>query len=91
MNDLEKVIEELNDLRFHFRAMAGISSSRQGRANHIESARTIEDAIALLKAQEALEPVYGLGITRCGQCNNEIDKYGGDKYCPNCGRKVKWE
>lgn len=52
MPDLEKVIEGLNDLRSHFRAMAGISSSRQGRANHIESARTIEDAIALLKAQE---------------------------------------
>ena len=52
MPDLEKVIEGLNDLRSYFRAMAGISSSRQGRANHIESARTIEDALALLKAQE---------------------------------------
>lgn len=52
MADLEMVIEGLNDLRSHFQAMAGISSSRQGRANHTESARTIEDAIALLKAQE---------------------------------------
>lgn len=52
MTDQEKrakTIEGLKELRSHFRAMAGISSSRQGRANHIESARTIEDAIAVLK------------------------------------------
>lgn len=47
-------------------------------------------AIALLKAQEPVEPVYELGITRCGQCNHEIDKYGGDNYCPQCGKAVKW-
>ena len=46
---------------------------------------------ALLKAQEPVEPVYELGITRCGQCNHEIDKYGGDNYCPQCGKAVKWE
>ena len=46
---LAKTIEGLKELRSHFRAMAGISSSRQERANHIESARTIEDAIAVLK------------------------------------------
>ncbi len=46
---LAKTIEGLKELQSHFRAMAGISSSRQGRANHIESARTIEDAIAVLK------------------------------------------
>ena len=43
-----------------------------------------------LKAQEPVEPVYELGITRCGQCNHEIDKYGGDNYCPQCGKAVKW-
>ena len=47
-------------------------------------------AIALLKAQEPVEPVYELGITRCGRCNHEIDKYGGDNYCPQCGKAVKW-
>lgn len=53
MPDLEKVIEGLKELRSHFCAMAGIASSRQGRANHIESKRIIEDAIELIKAQEA--------------------------------------
>lgn len=53
--------------------------------------RLKNDALALLKAQEPVEPVYELGITRCGQCNHEIDKYGGDNYCPQCGKAVKWE
>lgn len=52
MPDLEKVIEGLKELQSHFRAMAGIASSKQGRANHIESARNIGDALALLKALE---------------------------------------
>lgn len=50
--DREKVIEGLKELRSHFCAMAGIASSRQGRANHIESARTIDDALVLLQAQK---------------------------------------
>ena len=53
--------------------------------------RLCGDALALLKAQEPVEPVYGLGITRCGRCNHEIDKYGGDNYCPQCGKAVKWK
>ena len=48
----EKVVEGLKELQSHSRAMAGISSSKQGRESHIESARTIGEAIALLKAQE---------------------------------------
>ena len=34
-----KTIEGLKELRAHFRALAGIASSKQGRANHIESAK----------------------------------------------------
>ena len=52
MDKREKVIKGMEELRSHFRAMAGIASSNQGRANHIGSARIIGDAIDLLKAQE---------------------------------------
>ena len=66
MPELEKVVEGLKELRSHFRAMAGISSSRQGRANHIGSARTIEDTIALLKSlsafKEYFDGLYGQGL-----------------------------
>jgi len=58
----EKVVERLKELQSHFRSMAGISSSKQGRASYI--ARTIGDAIALLKAQEprvmTLEDLWSL-------------------------------
>lgn len=50
-----KTIEGLKELRSHFRAMAGIASSNQARAGHIESARIIDDAITMLEMQE---PVY---------------------------------
>jgi len=53
MPDREKTAEELRELRSYFRAMAGIASSEEGRLNHMKSARTIEDAIILLKAQES--------------------------------------
>ena len=51
MPEQEKVIEGLKELRAYFYAMAGIASSKQGRANHLGSARTIGDTLALLKAQ----------------------------------------
>ena len=49
------------------------------------------DALEILKAQEVTKPIRNLGITRCGNCNREIDKYEGVKYCPNCGKAVKWD
>lgn len=62
-----------------------------GQHGMSECKQLARDALALLKAQEPVEPVYELGITRCGQCNHEIDKYGGDNYCPQCGQAVKWK
>ena len=50
------------------------------------------DILAILREQEPVKPIYEFGgITRCGACNSEIDKFDGDKYCHSCGRKVKWE
>ena len=47
------------------------------------------DAIALLKAQEPVKPLWRRGIPFCGKCGREFGR--GFKYCPDCGRKVKWE
>jgi len=52
VTESEKVIEDLKELQIYFRTMAGISTSKEGRQNHMKSARMIEDALALLKAQE---------------------------------------
>jgi hypothetical protein len=54
MSDQEKVVEQLKELRSHFRALAGITSSSESRKNYVESARTIDEAIELLKEQEPM-------------------------------------
>lgn len=57
--------------------------------------KAIEDALALLREQEPVEPhverdsdgdswYYG-----CGACHEAIDYK--DKFCRHCGREVKWE
>ena len=55
------------------------------------STEDAKEILALLKEHEPTEPICNLGITRCGNCNHEIDKYEGVNYCPNCGKKVDWE
>lgn len=56
----------------------------------------IRDAIALLKAQEPVEPIPGLWdrdiqLYKCGACGGEIGAGGIAKYCFHCGRAVKWK
>lgn len=57
-----------------------------------------DDALALLKAREAVEPTIGRCEEydghdswwyQCGKCNTPIDYH--DSYCRNCGQAVKWE
>ena len=62
----------------------------------------MRDALALLKEQEAVEPVRDKETGRfwlCGNCgayvgyedNDPSDPNEFDNYCRNCGRSVKWE
>ena len=52
-----------------------------------------DDALALLKEQEAVTPKYIDGkrnhFIKCGKCNTDLMR--GMKYCPYCGQAVKWE
>lgn len=60
-----------------------------------------KDALSILKEQEAVEPVditsgsdpiitlLKISMWECGNCGERIAKY--DKYCPECGKAVKWE
>lgn len=55
-------------------------------------APALRDALALLKAQEPVEPTLRGGIGGywyCGACNYQISR--GDKFCRYCGQAVKWE
>lgn len=53
----------------------------------------VKDALALLKAQEAVEPVQDIMgdalFWVCGKCGYDI--ISSDRYCANCGRAVKWD
>lgn len=62
------------------------------------------DIIALLKAQEAqdaVKPIMDIDTWVCGKCGTRVERQSmaGPNvliaeqldFCPNCGRKVKWE
>ena len=59
-----------------------------------QCAELVRDAIAMLNEQEAVEPIIMdhivFGTSRkCSKCNRYLFPAG--RYCPNCGRMVKWE
>lgn len=87
--DSENVIKGLNDI-------GGFITRRVGFEQARNFLRTIDDAIALLNEQEAVEPVFEceeptlkLGQFHCGNCHTSfgISHYN---FCPFCGKPVKW-
>lgn len=90
MIDREKIIDELKegiDFAFH-RCHCGLGV-------------TLEMALALLEAPKEQEPIapiteqdmneYTSDIEQkyfCGACRYKV--YKSEKYCANCGRKIKW-
>ena len=67
--------------------------------NHIRCVNDLhDDALELLKEQEAVEPIKPLDkdddyTFMCSNCKGEL--FCGDvirdNFCPTCGRSVKWE
>jgi len=52
-----------------------------------------KDALELLKEREPVAPYWFEGIWKCGKCGDGVVGYGTDhygKFCPVCGRRVKW-
>lgn len=61
--------------------------------NYYDAYKTVDDAIDLLKEQEAV-PVIQREIMHmlfwcCSSCGVAITD--GDKFCRNCGKELKWE
>ena len=88
MTDREEVVKGLEQFITDFKPFCGNKADWQ----------KIYDALALLKAQEAVRP--GIGIIHnddgsksyflhCPLDGTTLDD--GDKYCRKCGRAVKWE
>jgi hypothetical protein len=52
----------------------------------------LEDAFALLKAQEPVKPTWRWDYAYCGECGFHLHwMVEKNNYCPECGRAVKWE
>ena len=52
------------------------------------------DVLALLKEQEAVEPIPPTDesdLWKCGNCNHQLFRCTHQRYCDMCGKKVKWE
>lgn len=55
---------------------------------------SINDALSLLKKQEAIAPIPPTDesdLWKCGNCNHQLFRATHQKYCEMCGRKVKWD
>lgn len=87
--DREKVIKGLECCKIPF------TKCYNGGCPYFENdgckARLKSDALALLKEQEAVEPVWRRGKAFCGKCGLGLHMaVEQNNYCPNCGRAVKW-
>ena len=95
MDMREKTVKALEKAIQCFERYSGDEYGREYNYTHVE-VEVLEDAVALLKAQEPVEPIPGLWdrdiqLYKCGACGGEIGAGGIAKYCFHCGQAVKWE
>ena len=97
MPDRENVIKGLADISEYARAKADIAGIGKGKEVFDSYYRAVEDAIALLKEQEAVKPKKENDGNPepctswwyvCGDCGRYIDPH--DRFCRHCGREVDW-
>jgi rubrerythrin len=92
MEKTEKIISEFERFVQEYNCDVGCTSY---------DSEVLEGVLALLKAQESVEPVLDIDTWKCRNCGHTLEHQEllGDnalfheqyKYCPNYGRKVKWE
>ena len=76
MADREKVVDGLTDLKRFLPSTMW---------------EPINDALALLKEQEAVKPTWQQGKAYCGSCGKRIPLKIGARYCHKCGKELKWK
>ena len=79
--DREKVIAELEDIQKSLDEGYGVGLTWKSNL--------IRNTLELLKEQEEVEPLSEHRLFICSVCKNSLSR--GQKYCHECGRKVKWE
>lgn len=84
MTDREKVIEILEKAKTIIEGWVPMFEQYNTPAG-------IDYAIALLKEQNAIEPLSPAwsSMYLCGKCKYPVGRH--NNYCPQCGRMVKWD
>ena len=99
MPDREKVIKGLQIERECVARDCGRDCRKCDLAQEWEWLLSVyDDALALLKEQEAKKPIYnaekyGDYLPHCSSCEKVLpnsSQYGRAKFCYNCGQMVKW-
>jgi len=85
MPDREKVINGLRSIKTYLASQAIETKDDLAREGFIKIQKDIDDALALLKEQEAVEPHH-----KCQGDSYSLITEKHWKYCPWCGRSVKW-
>lgn len=84
MSDREMVMQHFQD------AIEASGNNNKWRFVRLD---IIEKALALLKEQEPVKPIWintnYEQSCKCGNCGGLVNTHF--KYCPRCGRLVKWE
>jgi len=85
MNDIEKVIE---GLEYCSRGRGGSCISCPGGLKC-----WCDEAIKLIKKQEAVKPEWNSGRAFCGKCGQPFPKHRRElrRFCSYCGQEVRWE
>jgi len=105
MADREKVIEHLKEIAEYFRECRSNASFASKAENHFwelqNAASEAADALSLLKAQEPIKPKVNIDTWVCGNCGTRVEHQSmigpnavlaeTFKFCPECGKPVKWE
>ena len=96
MPDREKVIKGLEILRDICNAKSNMAIGK-GKVAWAGYANTADDALAILKEQEAKNVVNMMlskdwfRIASCPKCNELLTWVSHRNYCGYCGQEVKWE
>ena len=89
MTDREKVIDYLLIIRTWNEVGKAYAYDEMDKKEKTKTVEWIDDALTLLKEQEPVEPIRLENWWKCPSCSGNI--VANMKYCPGCGRKVKWD
>lgn len=98
----DEVIEHLKEIADYFRECRMNASFASKDEKHFwEMQNAANELIEMLKEKGPVEPNLDVDEWMCGNCGHKLEHQEllGDSmlfheqynYCPNCGRKVKWE